>query len=189
MLSITIPLWILLVGIGVPFVSLMALVIGLVRAKRAPRRAEMQKRLEASAVGVSQHPFTADMYKLLLDQQIDAIFLSLSTIIETEKLKLKTLITGQSLFATMDTRAAANQPGPVMDVDEPETSADLAPVNDVADQVGELSENGMTPKEIARDLGLSLSEVVLALRLNNTSNANNASRGTKGLGQKLEAVA
>lgn len=183
MFSITIPQWVLLVGIGIPVICMIALILGLVRAKLARKHKHMQLEIRPNSPGNSDNRFTADIYKLILDQQIDAVFLSLSTIIETEKLKLKALIGAQGLME--QNYSEPSSPFSPKDTEDnfgiPKTNT--SPQLEIAVKVDEMSKKGMTPKEIAREMRLSLSEVVLALRISN------GSQGATALGGQLEAVA
>ena len=61
--------------------------------------------------------------------------------------------------------------------------SDASTADDLADTIADKASKGMKPKEIARDMGLSLSEVVLALRMNS------GSHDTRAIGGQLEAVA
>lgn len=192
MSSITIPLWLFLFSVGLPVISLAALIIGLIRAKVARRRNRVNQETYHAAPASSRYPFSSDVIKMILDQQIDAVFLSLSTIIETEKVKLKALVGGQSFMAamvpgesseTLETSAVLHQhpSQAVPTVDVPPEDTPVA--DDLASIIGAKALKGMTPKEIARDMGLSLAEVVLALRMQNRS------RDPKAIGGRLEAVA
>jgi hypothetical protein len=183
MTSITIPLWLLLLSVGLPVVSLTALIIGLIRAKRARQRNSVSQEVYASAPAIGQHQFNSDITKMILDQQIDAVFLSLSTILETEKVKLKVLLGGQSMVEQIAPGEMSHQ-HPIEKVPMADVVQDNSPAGgDIADTINDKVRQGMTPREIAREMGLSLSEVVLALRMQN------GSPDPKTIGGHLEAVA
>ena len=184
MSNITMPLWLLLLGIGLPAISFTALVMGLIRAKRARLRFEkLHKETHQMLPFKADNQFNSDIYKMVLDQQIDAVFLSLSTIIETEKVKLKALLSGQR-FMEQPFLSEPSQPPLSMSSEMNGTDqGDASAAEDLADVIGTKASKGMSPKEIARDMGLSLSEVVLALRMHS------GSFDTRVVGRQLEAVA
>lgn len=184
MSTITMPLWLLLLSIGLPVISLMALTTGLIRAKRIRlRRNQLQKESDPSMPCILNNQFNNHIYKMIIDQQIDAVFLSLSTIIETEKVKLKALMGGQSLIEQISpVEPFHHRPSDATQMNDA-VQSDTPTTDHIVDTIVAKSSKGMTPKEIARVMGLSLSEVVLALRMNN------GSRDVKAIGDQLEAVA
>jgi hypothetical protein len=162
----------------------MALTMGLIRAKRVrQRRNQLQKESNPSMPCISNNQFNNHIYKMILDQQIDAVFLSLSTIIETEKVKLKALMGGQSLIEQISAVEPFHHPPSEQAQMNDAVQNDTPTTDHIADSIAAKSSKGMTPKEIARVMGLSLSEVVLALRMNN------GSRDVKAIGGQLEAIA
>jgi len=183
MSTITMPLWVLLLGIGLPVITLIALIIGLIRAKWNRQRRQSQKEINPSIPGMTNYQFNSDIYKMILDQQIDTVFLSLSTILETEKIKLKTLMGGHNFMEQNTPEQASHHRSTEMAAKLDVAQSDDPATDDLADIITAKATMGMKPKEIARDMDLSLSEVVLALRMNN------GSHDIRAIGGQLEAVA
>jgi hypothetical protein len=118
--------------------------------------------------------------------QIDAVFDGLAALIETERIKLKSMI--QPLAAPVHTESAPLQE----DRDNPQEFGEVAsrpPVQPpptpkalpLDQEIARIADSGLKPEAIASRLGVSLAEVDLALRLRTAERTP--------AGYKLEAVA
>ena len=180
MLDITIPLYAMLAAVGLPILLLGLLMIRLLRLKL--RRNE--RNFVQCQISQPQHQFedfNAQIHQEILEQQIDAVFNVLVTVLETERVKLKALVThSQPTFGNAPRQPKANpisvEKSGIDDSDEQQESE-----ISIGQQVAGLSKEGMAAAEIAKRLGLSQSEITLALKMNS---------GRKGsLGKKVHAVA
>lgn len=179
MLDITIPLWLLLTVAGLPAVILIALSARLMRTKFKKNTHATSEQI--SGIGLdSPAGFDEQIHRELLEQQIDAVFNVLSMLIETERVKLKALVSHALPVAEAEPPQSAK---PEKAVDPPmmhEASPATTPIP-VAQNISNLAEEGVAANEIARQLGLSLSEVALALKMKAGRNAH--------VGRKMRAVA
>lgn len=183
MLSITIPLWLLLSAAGLPALILIGLCVRLIRMKRN-REALATAAMPAPEVApVAPAGFDDRIHRQVLVQQVDAVFDVLTTLIETERCKLKALVN----HAMPVTEAVAeSHPAPALAERTVEASRRDVPAAQTADvsipqNICNLAESGMAAAEIAQHLGVSLSEVALALKMK-------AGRNTH-VGRKVMAVA
>lgn len=176
MLSITIPLWLWSVAAGLPLMVLLLLVVQSVRARRrksAPvSRDGSPSRTEAGSLS---EDFAVKVHRQILEQQIDAVFDALVTVIGAERMKLKALLNHPLSPDTAGAPAATIGAKREPEVAEPPN------VPSVAEQVARLADDGMAPDRIARRLGLSGTEVSLAIKMQ-------SGRAFR-LGRKVEAVA
>ncbi len=183
MLSITIPLWLLLSAAGLPALILIGLCLRLMRMKRN------KESVAAAVPGIENFPaasptgFDDRIHRQVLVQQVDAVFDVLTTLIETERYKLKTLVN----HAMPVTEAVAEaHPAPALVERTVEVSRRDVPAAQMAEvsitqNISNLAEEGMAAAEIAQHLGVSLSEVALALKMKAGRNAH--------VGRKVMAVA
>ena len=113
--------------------------------------------------------------------QIDAVFDGLAALIETERMKLKSMIHPMAAPIRAETVSPCE---PIQEVQEfvEEVSRPSIPEEPSLDQqITRVADSGMKPAAIAGRLGISLAEVNLALRMR--AGAKSAA------GCKLEAVA
>ena len=191
MFSISIPVWLLSVCVGFPTLTLLTLIVSLVRSKRRRTRKEdvtkeggFNQDVNMMAHQSQNHLFNAqnnvlrysenarqddNVHRMILDMQIEAVFQSLATIIETEKVKLKALVGTAGAYMPQaghedEPRERASDPREDR-FKQPEAIVDNKREFELADQITEMAADGVTPKVIAKRLGLSLSEVVLAIRM------------------------
>ncbi|MBI5063343.1 MAG: hypothetical protein HZB87_07765 [Desulfatitalea sp.] len=179
MLSITIPLWLLLSAAGLPALILIGLCLRLMRMRHN------KEALAAVAPAPEAAPAAFDdrIHRQLLEQQIDAVFDVLTTLIETERCKLKALVNHampltEALASAPATPAHVPRTVEALRIDAP--AAEMADVP-IARNIANLAEEGLAAAEIAKHLGLSLSEVTLALKMKAGRNPH--------LGRKVMAVA
>jgi hypothetical protein len=109
----------------------------------------------------TNHPFRQD----LLSMQIDAVFNGLNAIIESERIKINTLLSNGAGLETAPVRSQPHlQPRtickPLENTDEQIPNLD--------EQIANLADSGGQPEEIADETGLSQAEVELALKMRST---------------------
>ncbi len=178
MLSITIPMWVLFAVAGLPTMILLALSIRLMRIKRFRNRLQAEQ-AQGNSPGMSDG-FDKQMNQVILEQQIDTVFNAMLTILESEQIKLKALVRqvqpgpAAFRFTEAQTRAMSHN-------DPPEQISPRQRTEEAPPSVAEMVNEGSRPEDISRRLGLSQTEVALAMKLH-------AGRRT-GRGQRLEAVA
>ena len=175
MATISQPVWVLVGLIGIADLCLFWWCIILLRRSR--------KSNERSAAVVQNGVSPGQSYALdqfqhnLVGQQIDAVFNGLAALIETERIKLKSLIRPMTSF-TIGEPAAVNAHPDAMEapseIDPPQVSA-------IGQQVVQFAASGKKPNDIAHQLGISLAEVNLAMQFQSAIRSQS--------GRKLEAVA
>ena len=199
--SISIPVWLLAICVGLPTLTLMTLIVSLLRNKRRRTRKEAMSAIQNSGqTGFALYNkenirqsekvrLNDDVHQMILDLQIDTVFQSLAAIIETEKVKLKALVgAGTPLPTTLPVTGFEDSHLELMrDQQEKQPPKSEGIKNqqtefDVAEQIAEMAADGVTPKVIAKRLGMSLSEVVLAIRMKqNTVEDDNVGYGLKAI--------
>jgi len=175
-------LWLLLSAAGLPALILIGLCVRLIRMKR--NREALATAMPAPEVApAAPTGFHDRIHRQVLVQQVDAVFDILTTLIETERCKLKALVN----HALPVTEAVAEaQPSPALVERAVEASRHDVPAAQMADgsiaqNISSLAAEGMAAAEIAQHLGVSLSEVALALKMKAGRNAH--------VGRKVMAVA
>ena len=173
--TISQPIWILIGVIGIADICLVWWCLTLMRrSKKADRRGPVQDDTPAWA---EQWVPSNQFQQNLVGLQIDAVFNGLTALIDTERIKLKSLL-GQ--MASPDQNAPqsyrvghhhANE-----QQERPETQ-----IETIAQQIVQIADSGEKPAGIANQLGISLAEVELAMKMR-AARRPPASR-------KLEAVA
>jgi hypothetical protein len=174
MLNITIPVWLLFAVAGLPTLLLLGLGIRLMRLKRH-RNKHQEERTPEARMGLSPEGFDRQMNQAILQQQIDAVFHAMLTILQTEQIKLKALVqqvhTAPNTFESGDAHARA------LCRIEPEQRAEAQPRSpEPRPSVAEMINNGLKTEEIVRRLGLSQSEVALAMKIHAGRNGNGTER-------------
>ena len=169
--SVSLPLWIFAVAVGLPSASLCWLVLSLILKRRKKiRRLASQAQLSPLP---QPRPIAGQFQQNLIALQIDAVFNGLVALVETERLKLKTLMLSSVTEQVLDLGCGDVRSEP--EVDEWDTPAeDRASIDQ---QIARCAAAGKTPNSIANHLGLSLAEVDLAIKMQQSSR------------RKLEAVA
>lgn len=185
MFSVTIPLLLIVIAAGLPSLTLCLLIFQLIRLRRKKREQNLVQARSAMAVQPQScfEGFGGHIHQELMEQQIDAVFNALVTVLETERLKLKALM-GHPLptLATPFQHAFQHPEEKNADRNIPSESEEQpAAEPTLGQQVAAMSQEGMTAAEIARQLGLSQAEITLAMKM---------SAGGKGrVGRKLQALA
>ena len=169
--SISLPLWIFAVAVGLPSVSLFWLILSLIlRRRKKVRRLASQARLSSMP---RPQPIVGQFQQNLIALQIDAVFNGLVALVETERLKLKTLMLNSATEQMFDSGRGDGRHQPeVNEWDAPEERE-----ASIDQQIARCAAAGKTPDGIANHLGLSLAEVELAIKMQQSSE------------RKLEAVA
>lgn len=177
MSTITLPIWIFALSFGVPCVSLLFLVGFFLRKIRNPKKNEFAnlclQRVEDPHA--SHQKFHSD----LLRMQVDTIFNGLNAIIETERLKINSLLNPNNniLFETKEGQAETPKEIPVQETQNPPQPDEPT----LEQQMVNIVSSGEDIEEIASELGLSQTEIDLAMRMRSSRESNQ--------GRKLEAVA
>jgi len=177
MTTITVSLWVFALTIGIPGFCLLWLVGRLILKKRKSRkekRLNMALRLHEDQSNVARRQFHNDLLML----QVDAVFNGLNAILETERIKIKTLLNNSGAMGfepaafTMD--ACAGKEMPLQrELTRDQHAADEIPADHDAAE-------GLV-NETSDDNRLSQSELELAMKMR-------ASR-QRDRSRKLEAVA
>lgn len=182
MFSVALPIWLIIAAAGLPAICFLFVGIALIRLRQRKRK----ERVNCSHPHFINTPiqFNNQVYKQLVEQQIDAVFNTLITVIESERLKLKALV-GNPAQAT-DLPTASSMPIQTAQHVDEETFNPTEESNALSDQslgqsIAALSKKGMTAEQIARQLGLTQSEMHLAVKMNN--------RRKIGMGNRVRAIA
>lgn len=157
--------------------------------RKALRRRDFDNHFQESVYWPEQNHFGARVHQELLSQHIDAVFNSLAAVVEAERLKLKALIAFQpprteasdrfEPVSTSPTPHPDAAPAPVRKSE----SREHAPENsDIMATIIRLANQGVGHDEIARQLGISRNEVLLAAKMTSGRNSSPRSR-------RLSAVA
>jgi hypothetical protein len=172
------PVWILVALIGVADILIFAWCITLIRRNR--NRRQIHEARDEFAFLPEQPVSGGQFQQDLTCMQIDAVFDGLAALIETERIKLKSMINP----ANPPARAESEFPHEVREeLHESTSNASRSPKPEppLDQQIVRIADSGVKPAAIAGRLGISLAEVNLALRMR---------AGVKSTaGYKLEAVA
>lgn len=181
--------WILVSCAALWMISIALFFIFRLAKRKALRRRDIDYHIQEPAYWPEQNHFGAQVHQELLYQHIDAVFNSLSAVVETERLKLKALIAFQP--HRIET---GNKQAPIPASPAPDHTSESAPVrknesgehapedSDIKSTIIRLSNLGVGHDEIARQLGISRNEVLLATKM--TSGRDSAPRS-----RRLSAVA
>jgi len=172
------PVWILVALIGVADILILAWCIALIRRNRKQHHRDGTR---DGFAPFSEHPLPVGQFQQdLTFLQIDAVFDGLAALIETERVKLKSMI--QPAAAPVRAASPPAQEAPE-DTRAFEDNAPQAPISEppLDQQITRIADSGMKPAAIASRLGISLAEVNLALRMRDGARSVS--------GYKLEAVA
>ena len=165
MLNVTIPMWVLLAVAGLPTMILLTLGFRLMRMKR--HRNQPEQACPGDMVPEMSGGFSERVSHLMWQQQVDAIFDALVTIIETEKIKLKALARPELPLDGTSRRPVDLPPEPApLPAEAPQEARQrTAPAGEELTGISELAARGLLSDEVVRRLGLSQSEVALAMKL------------------------
>lgn len=182
MTEINMPIWLFAVSAGVPCLSFLGLLLFLLRKIRKPYKQMLEEapRQFKEDPHYSNRPFQQD----LLSLQIDAAFNGLNAIIETERIKINTLL-GKGIGLGTDSvqpqrHLQSHTPyQPLESTRKVESTKNDLP--NIDEQIASLADSGGQPEEIADEMGLSQAEVELALKMRSTRSSTPR--------QRLQAVA
>ncbi len=172
--TIELPMWVVISAIGVPCLFLLGMVAYLLRRMRITNTSESNPH---SAPVQSQSMVHSEFHQDLLALQIDTIFNGLVAIIETERLKVKSLL-DHSITLNTDSKI---KPPDLREEIQWEAGDEDDDNTDIGQRIVECSVSGMNPGEIAHQLGISQAEVALAMKMLGSS--------SQQAPRKLEAVA
>lgn len=172
------PVWILVTLIGVADILILAWCIALIRRNR--NQHQPGKSQDEFALLPKQPVPAGQFQQNLTCLQIDAVFDGLAALIETERIKLKSMI--QPVTATGRAESVSGHEARENTQDF-RKEASPPPVQELPldQEIARIADSGMKPASIASQLGISLAEVNLALRMR--------SGARLAAGCKLEAVA
>ena len=178
MSTITIPFWIFALSLGVPCAGMLFLMGFLLRKIRNPKKETLAKMCIQNAE--DQQGFRPTFHSDLLRMQVDTIFNGLNAIIETERLKINALLSpnNPNLFETKTAPVEAPEENTPLKTQE--ASKTVEPT--LEQQMVNVVSSGEDIDELATELGLSQTEIDLAMKMR-------SSRASNRQGRKLEAVA
>lgn len=155
MTEITLPFWLFVVLAGIPVLCLLGLVARGVKNLRKATCSEIEAPLSPT---VFPHINGIDFNHDLNALQIDTVFNTLAAMVETERIKLKTL-----LCPTMNPVSA---PLPDSSSAVPEaTKPDSDETKGIRQQIAQRAASGESTSVIANALGISCNEVELSLSI------------------------
>ena len=177
------PVWILVALIGVADMLILAWCIVLIRRNRKQHHRDGTRDVFAS---FPEHPLPMGQFQQdLTFLQIDAVFDGLAALIETERVKLKSMIhpAAAPVRAASPPAQEAPEDTRVFEDNAPQAPISEPPMSEppLDQQITRIADSGMKPAAIASRLGISLAEVNLALRMRDGERSVS--------GYKLEAVA
>lgn len=159
-LTNSLPVWILISCVILWGLTIILFVLFRVARRRALHRKDSEFH-QMAYQGQATASFNSQMHNELLSQQVDTVFNAMSTVIATERLKLKALL---GYPACENERVVV----PTLQSVEPTPMACPAPTIDDEDMgslVAQLAGQGLNQEQIAGQLGVSQSEVALASRM------------------------
>ncbi|MEJ2158476.1 MAG: hypothetical protein P8X96_24390 [Desulfobacteraceae bacterium] len=160
MTDITIPIWLFAVSAGIPCLSFLGLLLFFLRKIRKPYKDMLSEDpIQSKETPRSQNgPFHLD----LLSMQIDAVFNGLNAIIETERIKINTLLNNS---VALGSDAVHLQPSQLHRTKAQVPGKNNKEIPDLDEDIADLADAGGQPEEIADEMGLSMAEVELALKM------------------------
>lgn len=155
MTDITLPYWLFVVLAGTPVICLIGVVVKVVQNLRNETCTEIDHPISPVALSyMDTNVFHSDLNSL----QIDTVFNTLSALVETERIKLKSLLC-----------PTANQVSAPPVADSQDAPGATQPVINktigIRQQIGERAKAGESAGAIASALGISCSEVELSLSM------------------------
>lgn len=176
MFSVALPIWLIIAAAGLPAICFLLFGILMIRLKQ--RRRKQRAGLGELHIINTPVQFNNQVYKQLVEQQIDAVFNTLITVIESERLKLKALVGNpaqidnfQATPAPIETYRRAEEKK-----SSPSEQATAQAEQTLGQSIAALSKKGMTAEQIAGQLGLSQTEMALAVKMNNGRKLNAGNR-------------
>lgn len=176
--TISMPIWILVAVVGIADICLFCWCLALLRRSR---KSNLRAASPEEASPSVQPPWASipQFQQNLFSLQIDAVFDGLTALINAERIKLKSLL-GQSSTSEFCT-TGQQESGPDQSDDRMDEHVPEEKKADINQQIAQIAASGTRPAGIANQLGISLAEVELAMKMQ-------AGRRVSAAG-KLEAVA
>lgn len=176
--TISLPLWILVSAVGMPCICLIWVLLALIRRKRAIRKG----RYDNSSPLLYREPRRdlSPFQQNLINLQIDAVFDGLVALIETERIKLKALLTNNG-SAGVALESLAGTQGPANCKDDRQNFDGRIP--DAEHLMTAPETPGESQEDIASQSELSQAEMDLVMKMKSSKTS------TLSRGQKYEAVA
>lgn len=162
MTSISVPLWIFACSTAIPIFCLLWLLGMLIKKIRKP---ETDILGNAALQYFDTHQAKpSQFHNDLLTLQIDAIFNGMNAIIETERIKIRSLLNGSG--HTDLNAAGLDQSRCAIPEMEPRTASAAKENSPSFEQhIADYSASGQAPDDIANEMGMSQSEVELAMMM------------------------
>lgn len=162
MTTIAVPFWIFACLVGIPILSLLWLLGMLIKKIRKPAK-DILGNVALQYLNTHQTA-NSQFHNDLLCLQIDAVFNAINATIETERIKLRSLLNGSGNIGL--NTVSGDKSSCVISEMEPQT-APVAKENDTSleQQIANYSASGNHPDDIANEMGISQSEVELAMTM------------------------
>ncbi|RJQ84833.1 MAG: hypothetical protein C4519_04250 [Desulfobacteraceae bacterium] len=159
MLEINVPIWMILTAAASPALLLAGGLFLLARLKR--RRTENELCRTPSEFTLPKEVFGDHVHQQLLEQHIDAVFTALSSVLQTERIKLKTLVKHSCSGAHLGPiRAVSEDQGRKTRFASQSAPADLRVVEHASAPLAQV-----TPETPPEHQGISQTEANLALKM------------------------
>lgn len=162
MTTISVPFWIFACSMGIPMLSLLWLLGMLIKKIRKPEKDILGN---VALQYLNTHQATnSQFHNDLLSRQIDAVFNGMNAIIETERIKIRSLLSGNGNIG-LNTASVHKSPCVLSEM-KPQT-APVAEENDTSleQRIANYSASGNQLDDIANEMGISQSEVELAMTM------------------------
>ncbi len=160
--TITLPLWVFATVVGLPGIGF--LWMGIARLRRKRRAARDARSQVPAGGGISDSvPGPNRFARDLIAMQIDTVFNGLTALVEAERIKLNMLLGGQIPVQHMQAPVASIE---TEDDPEPQDGETVEPPGGrMGRQISRALESGQEVDRVAAQMGLSMAEVDLALKL------------------------
>lgn len=162
MTTIAVPLWIFACSIAIPVFSLLGLLGMLIKKIRKPQK-DILGNVALQYFNTHQaNP--SQFHNDLLSLQIDTIFNGINAIIETERIKIRSLLNASG-HMDLNTAGLDKTPCAIPEM-EPRTAPEAKENGpSFEQQIANYSASGHQPDDIANEMGMSQSEVELAMTM------------------------
>lgn len=161
MTNITLPLWIFAASVGIPCLFFLFTLMFIMRRIRNPKKdmIDTMHQRQVEDRQASNRKFQNE----LLSYQIDAVFNGLNAIIDTERIKVRTLLQNNDPMEYKMDYQKREVPAPMENSPAPEEPNHQ--MVSLEQRIAKMSESGGEADEIANEMGLSQAEVDLALKM------------------------
>jgi hypothetical protein len=159
MLEVNIPIWLLLTAAGLPLL-LAAGVLYKERRKKGQKAGNPCISLDERIV--RPEAFGIQIHQQLLEQHVDGAFSTVLAVLEAERCKLKALLKHSYSGAPADFMSPDAQSCSILPPFEEDPASDMP----IAQRISVLMTQGIPAEKVAHHLGISQTEVTLALKMN-----------------------